>query len=132
MKKFISTLVFSVSLLSAPAVLADMVNINTASAAVLQENLKGIGEKKAGAIVAYRKEHGDFKTLEELTEVKGIGDGILSKNKADLSLDEGIVELTGKAADEVSAKPVTPATPTPAAKIEKSEEVKKDKAVIES
>lgn len=146
MKKLINTLVLSVSLLSAPALLAEMVNINQASAEVLQENLKGVGEKKAAAIVAYRNAHGAFKTLEELTEVKGIGEAILSKNKADLSLDEGITKLTGKAGakgkadnmadggagEEVSATSATPTTSAPDAKINKSEPVKKDKAADKS
>ena len=35
----------------------------------------------AGRIIEYREKNGPFKTVEELTEVKGIGDGILQKNK---------------------------------------------------
>ena len=35
--------------------------------------LPGIGEKKAMAIVEYRKEAGGFKTIEQLCEVNGIG-----------------------------------------------------------
>ena len=48
------------------------ININEADAAVLTE-IPGIGPKTAEAILAYRKEVGQFKTLEELIEVKGIG-----------------------------------------------------------
>lgn len=62
-------------------VLADKVNINTASAEELQHALKGIGEKKAQAIVAYREQHGHFISIEQLTEVKGIGKAIVEKNK---------------------------------------------------
>ncbi len=39
--------------------------------------IKGIGEKKAERIITYRKEHGKFKSVEELKNVKGIGDKII-------------------------------------------------------
>lgn len=97
MRKFITSVVLAVGLLSSPFLLADRVNLNKADAATLQENLKGVGEKKAEAIVAYRKEHGDFKTLDEIKEVKGIGEGIFKKIKTDLSLTEGVIEISGKA-----------------------------------
>lgn len=56
------------------------VNINTADAATLADGLVGVGESKAEAIVAYRKEHGAFKSPEQLAEVKGIGDKLVQKN----------------------------------------------------
>ena len=56
------------------------VNINTASAEVLADALFGVGQAKAQAIVAYRLEHGPFKTPEDLVSVNGIGDTTLSKN----------------------------------------------------
>ena len=49
-----------------------LVNINTASAQQLSA-LPGIGEGYAGNIIAYREEHGPFKTPEELLNVDGIG-----------------------------------------------------------
>lgn len=61
------------------------VNINTANVEQLQQ-LQGVGEKKAQAIVAYRKQHGKFKSIEQLAEVKGIGPKLLQKNKGALSL----------------------------------------------
>lgn len=48
------------------------VNINTATLEELQ-TIKGIGQKKAEAILQYRKEHGAFRTKEDLLQVKGIG-----------------------------------------------------------
>jgi competence protein ComEA len=57
------------------------VNINTADAATLAEVLKGVGLAKAEAIVAYRKEHGGFKSLEQLSEVKGIGEKLVKANQ---------------------------------------------------
>jgi len=49
------------------------VNVNTASAEEIAEALKGVGMSKAAAIVTYRNEHGEFKHIDELVNVKGIG-----------------------------------------------------------
>ena len=48
--------------------------------------LKGIGEKKAQAILAYRKQMGSFKSVHDLTKVKGIGEKVLIDNKARLKI----------------------------------------------
>ena len=48
------------------------VDINQADATQLA-TLKGIGPKKAEAIIAYRAAHGGFKTVNDLANVKGIG-----------------------------------------------------------
>ena len=48
------------------------ININTATLEELQ-TIKGIGKKKAEAILQYRKEHGAFRKKEDLLQVKGIG-----------------------------------------------------------
>lgn len=56
------------------------VNINTASADELAESLNGVGAKKAVAIIEYREQFGPFKTADELTDVKGIGDAIVKRN----------------------------------------------------
>lgn len=66
---------------------AAMVNLNTADAATLQRDLLGIGQVKAEAIVAYREAHGDFASVDELLEVKGIGPAILEKNRDKLSIN---------------------------------------------
>jgi competence protein ComEA len=73
----LSILSFSVS---AQDVLA--VNINTADAVTLSERLTGVGLKKAEAIVEYRKQHGEFKSVEQIAEVKGIGESTIEKNRA--------------------------------------------------
>ncbi len=52
------------------------VNINTADAAALTAALKGVGPSKAEAIVAYRQSYGSFQSVDELAEVKGIGDSL--------------------------------------------------------
>lgn len=63
------------------------VNINTATASQIADELIGVGERKAEAIVEYRKAHGQFKSLEELDAVKGIGPKTLEKNKDRIVLD---------------------------------------------
>ncbi|MDB6062065.1 MAG: competence protein ComEA [Verrucomicrobiaceae bacterium] len=65
---------------TAPAATPKSVNINTADAATISDVLKGVGPAKADAIVAYRKEHGPFKTAEQLSDVKGIGEKLVLAN----------------------------------------------------
>ncbi len=59
------------------------ININTAKANEFTR-LKGIGQKKAQAIVQYRKINGPYSSLHDLLKVKGIGQKILLDNKAKL------------------------------------------------
>ena len=56
------------------------ISINTANKSLLM-TLKGIGEKKAEAIIDYREKNGPFKTIEEITNVTGIGNSIFDKIK---------------------------------------------------
>ena len=56
------------------------IDINQADEDTLA-SLKGIGVKRAKAIIAYRDSHGKFKAIEDLLKIKGIGKGFLSKNK---------------------------------------------------
>jgi len=58
--------------------LVGVVNINTATPEQL-ELLPGIGEARAKAVVAMRKQRGGFKSVDELTEVKGIGEVALKR-----------------------------------------------------
>ena len=58
--------------------LVGTVNINTATLEQL-ELLPGIGESRANAVVAIRKQRGGFKSVNELTEVKGIGEVALER-----------------------------------------------------
>jgi len=66
---------------------AERVDINSADVKTIAKNIKGIGVKKAQAIVAYRNEHGNFSRVEELSKVKGIGNKIVEKNKDSLFIN---------------------------------------------
>jgi len=63
------------------------VNINTANATQLSA-LPGIGEKLAARIVEYRQKAGGFKSVQELMNVKGIGERNLAKLEPHLTLGE--------------------------------------------
>jgi len=68
-------------------VVLNTINLNTADAATLQRELSGIGAAKAKAIVAYREANGNFASIDELLEVKGIGESILENNRDKLSIN---------------------------------------------
>lgn len=61
------------------------ISINTATKEELM-NLSGIGETKANAIISYREENGDFKNLEDVKNVSGIGDSVYEKIKDEITL----------------------------------------------
>lgn len=60
---------------------ADTVNINTADKETLMTVITGVGEKKADAIIEYREKNGPFKSIDELMNIKGIGQGTLDKHR---------------------------------------------------
>ena len=63
------------------------VNVNTAPAEEIAKQLNGVGAAKAEAIVTYRTQNGAFKTLEDLSKVKGIGAATLDKNRDNIEFD---------------------------------------------
>ena len=63
------------------------VNVNSASAEEIAEALKGVGMSKAEAIVNYRNEYGQFKHIDELVNVKGIGIRTVDINREFILLD---------------------------------------------
>ena len=65
---------------AAEAAEAGKINLNTASADELA-SLKGIGEKKAQAIVDHREKQGKFTSVDQLTDVSGIGPATLEANR---------------------------------------------------
>jgi competence protein ComEA len=74
---------------SRPVTAADvaLVNINTASATELAAT-KGIGDAKAKAIVEYREKNGPFKSVDDLGQVKGIGEQVLAKLRPQVTVGE--------------------------------------------
>lgn len=62
------------------------VDLNSATAEQLM-TLKGIGKKKAQAIITYREKHHGFQRIEDLEQVKGIGPKLLSSNLARLTIN---------------------------------------------
>ena len=63
------------------------VNLNSADAATLQASLAGIGKAKAEAIVAYREANGAFASVDELLEVKGVGQALIERNREKLTVN---------------------------------------------
>lgn len=62
-----------------------VVNINTAHPSELV-SLKGVGVKTAQAIVDYRELMGEFKTVDDLTKVKGVGQKTVDNNRHRLTV----------------------------------------------
>ena len=76
---FVAILGLSLSVWAAP------VNVNTASAEALAENLSGVGETIAERIVTERDANGAFKDSDDLqARVNGIGPATIERNEADL------------------------------------------------
>ena len=76
---------------------AGPVNINTADAATLAQELDGIGPAKAQAIVEYRQKNGPFRAPDDLLKVQGIGERVLEQNRANIRLDKaGQAPAAGK------------------------------------
>jgi competence protein ComEA len=77
----------AVILLSLPVLgLAGPVDVNTADAETISTELKGIGLSKANAIVEYRKKHGPFRSADDLSLVKGIGERTVELNRSDIKV----------------------------------------------
>ena len=68
-----------------------------ADAATLAKSLDGIGGSKAQAIVAWRDAHGPFKSVDDLSQVKGFGPKTLERNRAAILLTGGPADPAAKA-----------------------------------
>ena len=82
--KWIKQLAMACIMTFSMATLSYAVNVNSDDAQTISDSLNGIGLKKAEAIVTYRKENGDFNSLEDLQMVKGIGTKTVEKNKNEI------------------------------------------------
>lgn len=63
-----------------------VININEAGAEELKTLLIGVGDSKAKAIIDYRKMNGKFVAVDDLSNVKGIGDKLIEKNRSRIVL----------------------------------------------
>lgn len=72
------------------------VDINTADAQTLAAAIKGVGPDKAAAIVAYRDVHGPFKSVDELSKVKGIGQKTVDRNRDAITVNDATAMADGK------------------------------------
>ena len=89
---------------------AAVVNINTATKEELT-TIKGIGDKRAQEIIDYRKKNGDFKSVDELEKVPGIGPGTMKQIRSQIT-------VSGKTATD---KPADKGTKTKTSEVKKSE-----------
>lgn len=89
---------------SGAAISAVVVDINQADTATMIANWKGIGEKKAKAIVAYRKKNGPFADINDLADVKGIGEGLIKNNRKYMSVKGGIKSTQKTTAKKAETK----------------------------
>ena len=102
-----SILVSSGFILSAAAAWAGPVDINTADASTLARELNGVGPARAQAIVAYRNEHGPFKSVDDLRLVKNMPQKIIDNNRELLRMDGAKAPRAGaKPGEKAEAKPV--------------------------
>ena len=84
--KMIKAVLFSLVLLFSNMAYAGLVNINQADAPTLASELKGVGDKKAQAIVDYRTQNGPFISIDDLQNVKGISTKTVESNRSNLSI----------------------------------------------
>lgn len=75
---------------------AERLDINRASADQIAAVMTGVGEKKAQAIIEYRTQHGPFKSVDQLVEVKGLGTTLVDRNRALIQVVEEKTDSTTK------------------------------------
>ncbi len=84
MKRAIGSLLLMASFIAGAACAA--VNINTATQTEL-EAVRGLGPSKAKAIMEYREKRGNFRSVDELDNVKGFGKASIDKLRAELTVE---------------------------------------------
>ncbi|WP_422134180.1 ComEA family DNA-binding protein [Endozoicomonas sp. ALD040] len=65
-----------------------VVNVNTATVQELDEKLIGVGRRTAEEIVKHRKAHGPYKNMDDLDQVKFIGEAFMKKNESRIIFEE--------------------------------------------
>ena len=89
MKTFlISTLCLFLAAVWTPSGAQPPVDVNQANARTLAKTMVGVGLRRAQAIVDYRAQNGPFKSLKDLTKVRGIGRRTLERNRSRLTVME--------------------------------------------
>lgn len=81
MKSLKSTVTAIALLACGAAFAAEPVNINTADAQTLADAINGVGLQRAEAIVSYREKNGPFKSVNELVQVRGVGEKSVEKSR---------------------------------------------------
>lgn len=84
--KSLPILFLTTTLFFSSAVFAGKININNASAEQIAAALTGVGENRAKAIVEFRNKYGQFKSIDELEKVGGIGSKTVERNKDKITL----------------------------------------------
>jgi len=79
-------LVFSL-ILPATLYAGGAVNINTADKETLM-SIKGLGERRAEAIIQYREKNGPFTNIDQLAEIRGIGQSLIDDNRDALAVKD--------------------------------------------
>lgn len=101
---------------------AAAVNINTATKEELM-TLKGVGDKRAQEIIDYRKKNGNFKSIDDLEKVPGIGPGLMKQIRSE-------VTVTGKtSAEKTATKSKAPESEKSKGTAAKTAEASKDDAM---
>lgn len=80
----IQSILVMLTMLVSVASFAGPVDINSADASTLASVITGVGESRAVAIVKYRDAHGPFASVDELSNVKGIGMKTIDKSRSNL------------------------------------------------
>lgn len=86
--KIIKLLIVTMALFFSALTWAAPVNINTADAKTIAKVVKGVGEKRAQAIVDYREKNGPYASVDDLVKIKGIGKKTVDKNRENMTVGE--------------------------------------------
>jgi competence protein ComEA len=87
MKKFFIAVFMAALMMSHTNIFAETININQASLEQMVENLNGVGMHRAKAIIDYHEQHGEFESINDLLQVKGIWQSTLEKNRDSLLIE---------------------------------------------